>query len=235
MRSRTFARGKEPVLVLCEGEHDRELLTELLKRRDIGGIEVWSNETISGHSGNGAFGRALDALAGGAIGETRAIVIVTDCDRDPDKSFAAIQQQIRDTTGIEGPPTRHYPVPDRPSECAEGNPAIAVILIPGAGRCGALETLCLDVAHRAAPRLADCVAAFADCADVGSWESENKRDKMRFRSLIAAGSAGNPELSPARFWSEGPGHELVPLTDAAFDPIAGFLTGLSARFRPATP
>ena len=235
MRARKFEGGKEPVLALCEGEHDRELLTELLNRRGIGGIEVWSNETISGHGGNGAFGHALDALAGGAIGKVRAIVIVTDCDSDPGRAFAAIQEQIRGATIFEGPPARSYPVPNRPYEYAEGNPAIAVILIPGTDRSGALETLCLDAARQAAPTLADCVDAFAVCAGVPSWQSENRRDKMRFRSLIAAGYEANPEISPTRFWSEGPGHTIVPLDHAGFDRISDFLCELSQHFAASSP
>ena len=230
MRPLRFERGKEPVLALCEGEHDRELLTELLKRRGIGGIEVWSNETISGHGGNGAFGHALDALAGGAIGKIQVIVIVTDCDSDPSLSFAAIQEQIRSAATFEGPPVRSYPVPDRPFQCAEGNPAVAVMLIPGSDRCGALETLCLEVAREAAPPLANCVDAFATCAGVDFWHNENRRDKMRFRSLLAAGHEKNPEISPAKFWSEGPGHMLVPLDNPLFEPISRFLSELSARF-----
>ena len=112
---------------------------------------------------------------------------------------------------------------------------MAVMLIPGTDRCGALETLCLDVARQAAPTLAACVDAFAVCADVVSWQSENRRDKMRFRSLIAAGYEANPEISPTRFWSEGPGHKLIPLDNAEFDPISTFLRELSARFRSITP
>ncbi len=225
----------DPFLLLCEGAHDREFFRHLLTRRNIQGITVCSNYGLTNVSGNTAFRDALDSLVAVAgFDQLRAIIIATDSDRNPSESFTAIRDQIARTSDILGPPTRRFPVPAAPQVLAQGSPAIVVLMVPSPDRPGALETLCLGAASTTVPQLAACLADFVHCSGADQWLNSIKRDKMRFRAFIAAGNQADPEISPARFWSDGTGHPLIPLDQPEFDSIANFLRDLPALLVPST-
>ncbi len=227
MAPRKLTLVSDPVLLLCEGAHDRELLQHLLDQRGIDNVTVCSNYGLSRNHGNSFFGQSLNALINvPGFDRLKAVVIITDSDNSPTDSFALVRKQIEDTTDILGPPIRRYPTPANAGVVMPGQPAMAVLMIPGPDRTGAMETLCLDAARHGSPQLVACVDAFADCAGVNSWKNENNRSKARFRSLVVAGNETDPEISPANLWSDGSGHRIIPLDHAAFDPIADFLRRL---------
>jgi hypothetical protein len=186
----------QPFLILCEGTADRAFLKYLLSVREINhAFEICYPEGKYGF-GNSAFGAVLSGLAlvRGFEENVKAILIVTDCDDDPAKSFSNIQEQIQDAG---------YNVPQTPFQIIQtpNLPMLVVVMIPFDNVCGNLESYIVramseiwgDVKISADRHINDTPAsAWRDC----------KRAKSIMQSMITVLHEQDPNKSLAYIWSE---------------------------------
>lgn len=228
-----WARGtftfEHRLVLLSEGQADRRLMEKLVLVRRLPKFDFpWpvygdedANDTAAKLYGAGKFVDMLLALNGDfALNpelreQIRGVLIVADAKDCPKKTFDDICDQIKRAG--------KFSIPTRQGEIAtgeEGHPAIGVILLPGDGKPGSLETLyvrALSARHRSAAR---CVEAFLSCGniDITGWNVE-KQAKARFQCLVAATNREDPSKSAAHALSlKRDGDRLIKMTQSSFTP-----------------
>ena len=77
---------------------------------------------------------------------------------------------------------------------AAGQPAVLVMMVPGTGIKGCLETLLRTVWEREQPATKMCVDEFLNCTKVTKWEIQ-KRDKAAIQCFIAGSNREDPTKS----------------------------------------
>ena len=217
-----------PWIILSEGDGDEAFFRHLIAARGILNVEVQKRpkpdtpeERIP--DGNSGFGKWLTALAPQTgIDKHAGILIATDNDSDPEASFRAIQKQIKLARG--------YGVPDAPGAIKasqDDKPPVAVLVLPGDGELGCLETLCLKAALDRRRKLAKCIRGYLQCIGTADWTVSNKA-KLRMRCLLAAACKKNPNTGLPFAWTKEKGRpeDLIPLKHRCFDRVADFLVKL---------
>jgi hypothetical protein len=151
---------------------------------------------------------------GDGFRDVTGILVQGDNDEQPEEKFTKIREKIEAAEG--------YIAPPRPLDVVkhEGRPPLVVVMFPWVGKLGALETLCLESAGDAHPRVRDCVEAHFRCVDASGWDLV-KQHKMRLRCMIASICRTDPYTSLVHAWSRTV--ELIPLNHACFNQIADFL------------
>lgn len=215
----TFRR---PWLILCEGEADMAFFTRLLDAHQIDDFQVaFPGREGDNTGGRGKFGRWLKQAreAGSTFDDTvRAVLVVSDNDADPPKSFSELQSDLRRADG--------FGVPDREQTVARspGFPDVVALMVP-IGEPGSIETLCVRASYEKWP-IQGPLDAFVGATDAAHWEI-GKQSKMRMQAILAATCAPKPDVSFLRHWQQNPIHH-VPLTSPEFSPIVAFLRGFGA-------
>lgn len=119
-----------PHLLLVEGKDDEGFFDAFLKHLNITNIQVLS---VAGKTKIRKNLKALTKTPG--FSDLFTLVVVRDADENPDGAF----QSVQDALGNAG-----LPVPDKPFEICAGEPRVMVLILPGQGKTGALEDLCLQ-------------------------------------------------------------------------------------------
>src|SRR5262249_506429 len=150
-----------------------------IKGRSINNVEVRprpDTSSVKVPTGNTSFGPWLLALKPETgYSKHAGILIASDNDSEPAKSFKAIQHQIASAGG--------YGVPNAPREIVpkQNNlPAVAVLMLPGDKEQGCLETLCLRAALSKRRKISRCIAAYLQCVGTEDWTVSNLA-KLRMR------------------------------------------------------
>jgi hypothetical protein len=158
---------------------------------------------------------------------------VTDSENGEAADFGKISAYIQqanahpDVNGL-------FPVPTNPFQrevSAAANLSLTVLMIPGSGNEGAIESLFWPVLARLNGAVAKCVSAFMDCVPIQEGQGANqwrrsKVDKARVASTIAVINKRNPGLPLWQVWRQAKG--LIPL-DAAqneFDAVSQHLSAI---------
>ncbi len=215
MNSAVSSDFKLPRLLLCEGPHDAGFFRALIASRNLKEFHIRCPTKEAGYGISG-FGKSLlgfTVITG--FEKIADIVIVGDNDDDPTASFNAICDQITGA-GFSAPTQSNLMVP--------GTPNVHVMMVPSPNLAGSLESLCYTAASNANAQVAACVQAYEQCLAIGSWQ-EQKKAKMRLRSILAGSYRKNPDILFSRVWQEEP--SLIPLSDAIFDPLANFLAAIN--------
>ncbi len=198
-----------PFQLLVEGNDERnffEAFIEHMRLLDVVQIQVLY--------GKDRLRDSLEALAGATgFPGVKSIGIVRDADESARSAFQSVQTALMQ---------QGLPAPDRPEEPAGEGPSVSVLILPGDGASGMLETLlCKTFAHTAADR---CIDEFFRCArKPGS--PIHRPDKARAQAYLA--TQRDPHVSVGvgakkRYWK---------LDHAAFDGVRRFLRSL-VRDRP---
>ena len=156
-------------------------------------------------------------MAGSGARAIKTVVIVRDCDDSPGESFREARSDLE---------SAQLDVPDRSAQFTDGDPRVAILMIPGPGASGTLETLLLEAIRGSAPELLDCANKFASCLDAPQSWSESKRAKMKLHALIAGCCKQDPARSLSWVWGK-PGNP-IPIGSAHFDEIAEFFKSAHA-------
>jgi Protein of unknown function (DUF3226) len=226
MTARAF--DKRPFLLLCEGESDKRFFDRLIENRQIeNSFQVWfphrGNDRGGGRS---KFGAWLDIAADAEefIEYVKAVLVVSDNDSDPEKSFAEVLASLKEAPA--------FPVPKKEREVAyvSGAPPLVVLMLP-IGKKGALETLCLEAAYKKWP-IKPAVDGFALATAANSW-SIGKQSKMKLQCVIAATCEPRPDAGfVGHWWEKNDFH--IPLDHPIFDDIADFLKGFRSMIEGST-
>jgi hypothetical protein len=217
-----------PWIVLCEGEGDEAFFSTLIKERGIQNVEVMlrpvpdpgGKPIPKGNTGFGQWLVALKPLTG--IDKHAGILVASDNDGDPAKSFKSIKNQIKAAKG--------YGIPDSPRQVVPGQnnlPRVAVLMLPWDDVHGCLETLCLHSALSRRRKIAKCITEYLACIGVTDWSKSNLA-KLKMRCLLSSVCKRNPNTALQYAWTAEKGRptDLIPLKHKCFDRIAGFLAAL---------
>jgi hypothetical protein len=207
-------------LVVCEGRADAAFFRALLDAYAIKGFQVGfpSRATAKDKVGKDGFGSYLSELRPRrGFDALKHIIVVTDCDDDANKSFTNARNQIEEAGG--------YPVPKEPNTRAEGGPpSLTVMMIPGIGEEGNLETLLLrglrdDLEHK------ECFEPFFKCAEVDKF-GIGIASKKRLAVIVAASNHKDPTSTTVRIWTNT--HKKwnpLVITHPAYGKVVDFLRG----------
>lgn len=207
-------------LLLCEGQGDEAFFRHLITERGLPQFQIVFPKKEGTPAGKDAFGHFLVGLrAAPGVEKLAGILIVSDNDNDPHRSFGLVQGQIRSA--------EKYAVPNNPLEPAKvaGLPTIVVMMIPWTGEPGNLETLCLTSAYAGRTEIKVCLDAYCQCTGTDRWDVK-RQSQMRMRSLLSAICASDPNTGLPYVWSRR--ENLIPLNHTCFDQVSDFLRNFDA-------
>jgi Protein of unknown function (DUF3226) len=211
---------KQSRFILTEGTEDAAFIRAFVAARGLTGFDVRPNVDLGGIGGNSGFKNALIACEPitGFTGVSE-VLILADNDDDPEKSVREICEQIIEAKR-EGKIKRNWGQPTNSLTKAGGDPAVSMWMWPNHGRPGCLETILWQALETIYGDVAACVQAACVCAATDGWPI-SKLDKARVRCFMSLVCRKNPAISLSLLWRDFP--DLIPLADAAFDPIETFL------------
>ena len=101
---------ERPFLILCEGEGDKQFLHKLIEQRDIPSeFQIrFPDRGNTGQGGRSKFGPWLadaSAVSEDFQRNIEAILLVSDNDQDPTKSFQEVQESLCKSEGFPVPAT----------------------------------------------------------------------------------------------------------------------------------
>src|SRR4051812_10217397 len=187
-----------PWLIVCEGESDRRFFSQLIEVRQIPNdfqVRYPGRSEEDKRGGRNAIGPWLmTATIVAGWDNIRGVLIVSDNDDDPKKSFAEVIQSLS-SAKWPGIPT----VEDTVAK-ARGFPHTVIHMIPESQH-GALETMCLTAAYSKWQNIQQPLDNFVQAVGVGAW-GPTKESKMRLQSVIAATCKPRPETGFMGHWRE---------------------------------
>ena len=216
------ARIERPFQLLVEGKDPRNFFEAFIKHLTLAGIQVQNFGGVNELRG------FLDGFVNAPrFGSVRSIGIVRDAERPVDNNSTIKEaaphasrafQSIRASLSHVG-----LPVPNRPTEECGTAPAVNVLILPGDGDDGMLETLlCKTFADSAVDR---CIDRFFQCAEEAG-NPIHRRDKARARMYLTTKKQPHVSVGVAAqesYWD---------FDHDAFDGVRRFLMSL-AQDRPA--
>jgi hypothetical protein len=221
-------------VLLCEGPADKAFFRELIRRQRLPTFDFPWPPTPEDQApasakklfGKDAFGKMLEALDGlfelfpERLTQIRAILIAADAAQDETSSFRHITNQIQTIPNF-GIPTAL----GQPAASHHGRPPVGVLLVPGDGRPGGLETLCVDAFREQQSQVCTCMEAYLECPpiDLSGWTPENQ-DKARLQCLIAATNKDDPNKTLRWAFSASSSSPIIDIAAHCFDAVAHALT-----------
>ena len=142
-------RLREDYVFIGEGPADNALMRKLSLTRGLpsfdypfpDGIRRKKEDTVGGKDGFGEMLKLLEPVAYEQR-RPRGILIATDCGDDWKTAFGDVAKQVADTG--------FYPRPEKPGQPVFATPAfshlppLVIVMVPGEGKTGGMETLCVE-------------------------------------------------------------------------------------------
>ena len=133
-----------PNIIVCEGLHDEAFFRSLLRERQLEHFHTTCpGDPITTAGGRDAFSEFLLGLRTihGFNPNVKNIILVSDNDSDPERSFREVKKQV----GLAG----NYPIPNQPLKTANSGsePDVTILMLPWENEKGTMETLCLKAAR----------------------------------------------------------------------------------------
>jgi hypothetical protein len=210
----------KPCLIVCEGERDSYVLTDLLIQRKLIDYYEIAYSPVSNTHGRQGFRDILTSvygMVGAGFEDLKYIVLISDNDEKPHNSFKELQDIVR-AVGHYGVPTSAQHLED---PITEGYPKLTVFMLPTTGQQGQLEDLCLTAAAKARPELQQPLKDYSDkVVDRPSKWAFGRKAKMQVRILMATHyPKPNTEFRSAWQWKP----HLMPTNHSCFNELAAFL------------
>ncbi len=198
-----------PVQLVVEGNDQRNFLGKFMERMSLTGVQI---QNFGGVTELRAF---LAALANEPEFDdvVERLGIVRDAETNAEGAFESVQHSLRNA-GL--------PIPERPEEFAKGQPAVSVLILPGGGRAGMLETLVCE--SFAGDPVDDCIDEFFECIDKGSIRNP---DKARVFAYLTTTSGPHHSVGVAAQQGQW------DLDHPAFDAVRRFLDELASGAQTA--
>jgi len=176
-----------PHVLLVEGKEEIKFFEALLAHLKIPEIQVL---TYQGKPNLPARLRTLQALPG--ADQIKTLGIERDADNDAKGAFQSVQGSLK---------KNGYPCPKKQLQLEGGSPAVVVMVLPGAGRKGMLEDLCLEsVKHDPA---ISCLNEYFRCLDETGLKKPNNISKARVHAFLASREVPEKRLGEAalaKYW-----------------------------------
>lgn len=217
MAPESIERGAQ---LLVEGKDERNFFEGFIEHLQLPDIQIQVLE------GRDRLRDSLETLAGAtAFRNVRSIGIVRDADESAGAAFQSVQTSLRNANRtVTAWSSVDFPVPDRPEERTGDGLSLNVLILPGDGDDGMLETLlCKTIAGTAVDR---CIDGFFRCAGE-SGSRIHRPDKARARAYLA--TTPDPHLSVG----VAAKRDRWNLDHEAFDHVRRFLKSLVLDQRAA--
>lgn len=202
--------------LFVEGKDDLNFFTEMVKH-----LSLENDLEIQSFDGVKRLGIKLSSFTNlRDFEKVTTIGIIRDADANADGAFQSVKASLE---------RAKLKVPTTPEEISrDGEPAVGVMILPGQGRPGMLETLlCKTFADTLEN---DCIDAFFQCVEgLCPGQNTKNRDKARAYAFIATRSKPNVSVGVAA--KEG----LWDLDHDALAPLRQFLKSLVAETPEAPP
>ncbi len=202
----TTLRIDQPVILIVEGDDDKNFFEALARHLGIPGVQVLS---ANGKDNVRPFIAAVSKAPG--FSKTRALGVIRDADSNPNGAFQSVCNALAAV----------LPSPQAPLEVVAGAPAVSVLILPGVGRPGAIEDLCL-AAVSDDPAM-PCVGAYFHCLDDHGVSLPDDLSKAKVQAFLASRPRSSVHLGIAA--QQG----LLPLDAGAVREARQFLSDLAAR------
>lgn len=192
-------------VMCCEGQSDNEFFQKLIAYYKLPRFSFPfpfeddpRNETgdnIATHGRDGFFGmlsiiEKYLRLQPELREQIKGILLVVDANSNEEASFRHVASQARRLAC--------FGVPERVDELSTPiarpqHPPIQILVMPGNGRTGGLETLCIEALRNTHNKEANCIDSLMSCAEIqkDEWGPE-KFDKSYLQCLIAITYRPNP-------------------------------------------
>ena len=189
----------KPKIILVEGKDEENFLDALLKNEGIEDIQIFpfdGKDNLKGYLG------AITKTSG--FEKVKSIGIIRDADDNPGGAFQSVTDALR---------AEKLNPPKWPASFnSQNGRKIGVFILPGEGRPGMLESLCLKTIPEA---LAKCIDSFLSCAKEKDRRQPKNTDKARCRAFLSTMEEDVPSLGIAAQkglweWDSGP---FKPLLD----------------------
>lgn len=179
-------RIEQEIQLLVEGKDERNFFEAFIEHLELRDVQV---QVLDGKD---RLRESLVTLAGAtAFRNVRSVGVVRDADASADGAFQSVRTALRNANRIlQESSGAELPVPDRPEERAGDGPSVSVLILPGDGGDGMLETLlCRTIADTG---VNSCIDRFFQCAEE-SGSPIHRPDKARARAYLA--TTRDPHLS----------------------------------------
>jgi len=201
-------------LIICEGPDDCAFFNRFITVRGLLRCHV-RHTGMGRHSagGNTQFHEALrTARMNTEFSKIKRILLVSDNDNNPEKSFKNIQKQIT-AADFGTPPTADL-------ARGAGNPWIMIMMIPLGGAIGTLESFCLQAARNKHIPTHNKIEHFATDVGAHNWD-DIRSNKMKLRTSLAVRCERDPFISLQNVFGDPRyrASDLIPLMDNSFSPL----------------
>lgn len=221
-RSRLVPRVVAPVLVVVEGDDERRIVYELIKRRDPS-IDVaapsykprTATPAVQLAYAAGRDFRYLDGLNPIVPGFTsvRRLILVFDAEEEPHETFDSLRAHLRGSG---------FPLPEQPWQVATaGDQTCVIAVLPDGTSTGSLEAMLLEGVTLAprGPEQLTCLDQFISCVGQGGDALTARRDKRRLYSWLSVLD------EPTRFAGEAASSGALPLNTPQLERLADLILG----------
>lgn len=180
---------KDPVkkpLVLCEGKQDKSVMEELARRAGLDGKMEFRE--YGGKNRLRDYLNMLKARPEYVSGEYPRILVTRDADENFDSAWQAIKDAISVELGCE------VNTPGSWVTTNEGR-EIAAWIVPGDGRIGMIETMCVDSSAGKSPEVYQCLESFLGCLAGVHDGAMHEKAKFAIWTIAAQGTGAKDRMS----------------------------------------
>lgn len=205
-------RIRTEVQLLVEGKDERNFFEAFTEHLHLPKVQI---RVFDGKDRLRDFLETLARVT--AFRRVRSIGIVRDADESADSAFQSVRTSLGNANAAIRSSGVEFPVPDHPGRLVGERPALSVLILPGEGQKGMLETLlCRTFADG---DVDSCIDRFFQCAEK-SGSSIRRPDKARARAYLA--TTPDPHVSVGVAAQKG----RWDLDHGAFDGVRSFLMSL---------
>lgn len=173
-------------LVLCEGKEDLLVIQTLANH---GGLEgKLTFQQYSGKDKLRAYLHQLKASPEYARGEFLRILVTRDADSDFASSWQALKDSIAEAFSCELPSLGEWIK-------IENGPEIAAWIIPGPGKTGMIETLCVESSRTQSPKVLECLDSFMSCLTTAHGGEIHEKTRFAIWTIASQGAGAHKRMS----------------------------------------
>lgn len=196
-------------VIVVEGKDEQSFFAKIIEHMDLQDFQVLP---IGGKTKLRSELKALVRTRGFA--NVKALGIARDADQDAQSAFQSVVDAVRDVDSFS------LCIPEEPLKLVGERPSIAVVILPGNNRPGALEDLCLEAVADDSATI--CLNEYFKCLEKQNIRIAPERmGKAKTHAFLA--SREKPDL---RF-GEAAEADYWPFEAKAFESIKTFLRLLS--------
>ncbi len=206
---------KYPNVLVVEGKDEELFFDALIEHMHLEPIQLWPMRGVS------RLREQLKALRNApGFAKVRSLGVELDADDDASAAFDKIKGALK---------AADLPVPEMPLESAEGAPKVTAMILPGGGRPGMLETLCLESVE--GDHAIPCVQKYFDCLQEEDIDLPGNLPKARVKVFLASRKVevfSASRVKPARRLGEAAQAGDWPFDHEAFEQVRAFLQEIAS-------